>query len=61
MQKEKSIEEMIYEETKKRLDIMKSPDYVFPKRIATVDVAGIIGGVGISVVLILFCMLGVIK
>ena len=32
MESEKSIEQMIYDETEKRLAVMKSSDYVFPKK-----------------------------
>lgn len=61
MSEEKSIEQMIYDETEKRLAVMESPDYVYPKTINKKDVIGIIAGIGISLVLILLCMIGVIK
>ena len=45
----KNLEELIYEETERRLDIMESKEYKFPKRII------------ISLVLIILCMSEVIK
>lgn len=57
----KSIEQMIYDETEKRLNIMQSPDYEFPKRISKADVIGIVSSVACSIVLIALCMAGVIK
>ena len=33
----KNLEELIYEETERRLDIMESKEYKFPKRITKVD------------------------
>ena len=60
MDNEKSIEQMIYDETEKRLAVMKSPDYVFPKKITKADVIGIAISVGVSMVLIILCMVGVI-
>lgn len=61
MENNKSIEELIYEETEKRLSIMEKPDYEFPKRITKADVTVIIGGIVICAVLILLCMVGVIE
>ena len=60
MDNEKSIEQMIYDETEKRLAVMESPDYVFPKKITKADVIGIVASVAVSVVLIVLCMVGVI-
>jgi len=57
---QESIQEMIDAETKKRLEIMESPDYEFPKRIGKADVIGIIAGVSVSILLIILCMTGVI-
>ncbi|MBQ9609999.1 MAG: hypothetical protein IJV15_11235 [Lachnospiraceae bacterium] len=57
---EKSIEEIIYEETEQRLKEMSSPDYEFPTKADKADVIGIIAAVGISLVLIVLCMTGVI-
>jgi hypothetical protein len=55
-----SIGQLIDEETERRLDIMGNPDYEFPARISTIDIALIIGGVLISMALIALCMTGVI-
>ncbi len=60
MDNEKSIEQMIYDETEKRLAVMESPDYVFPKKITKADVIGIVASVAVSMVLIVLCMVGVI-
>ena len=57
---EKSIDELIYEETDQRLKEMSSPDYQFPPKADKKDVIGIIAGIGISLVLIVLCMTGVI-
>lgn len=58
---EQSIEELIYNETEKRLQEMEREDYEFPERINKTDyiimAAGFIG----SVILIILCMLGVIN
>ena len=61
MEKNKSIEELIYEETENRLSIMENPDYEFPKRITKVDITAIVGGIITCAVLILLCMVGVIE
>lgn len=58
---EKSIEELIYDETSKRLEEMESPGYEFPKRIGKGDVIGIISGIILSIVLIVCCTTGVIS
>lgn len=57
---EKTIEELIYEETDQRLKIMASPNYQFPKKADKNDVVGIVAGIVISTVLIVLCMTGVI-
>lgn len=57
---EKSIEELIYEETDKRLKEMASPDYVFPEKADKKDVFGIAAAIGVSILLIVLCMTGVI-
>ena len=57
----KNLEELIYEETERRLDIMESKEYEFPKRITKVDSYIIISIIIISVVLIILCMSEVIK
>ena len=57
---EESIEKLIYEETDLRLKEMEAKDYVFPRRADKMDVLGIIVAIGISVMLIILCMIGVI-
>ena len=58
---EKTIEELIYEETDQRLKQMGAPDYVFPEKINRADIIGIVASVGISLLLIVLCMTGVIN
>ena len=57
---EKSIEELIYEETDQRLKEMASLNYQFPEKADKSDVIGIIAGIVISTILIVLCMTGVI-
>ena len=57
----KNLEELIYEETKRKLDIMESKEYKVPKRITKVDGYIIIGIIIVSLVLIILCMNEVIK
>ena len=57
---EKTIDEMIYEETSKRLKEMSSPDYQFPEKADKKDAIGIIASCAICLVLIVLCMTGVI-
>ena len=57
---EKSIEELIYEETDQRLKEMASPDYEFPKKADKNDAIGIIASIAVCLVLIILCMTGVI-
>ena len=57
---EKSIEELIYEETDLRLKQMASPDYVFPEKADAKDLIGIIASVAVCLVLIILCLTGVI-
>ena len=57
---EKSIEEVITEETERRLKEMSATDYQFPKKADRIDAAGIAIMVGFSAVMILLCMMGVI-
>ena len=57
---EKTIEELIYEETDQRLKEMGAPDYKFPKKADKNDAIAIITGIGISLILIILCMTGVI-
>ena len=58
---EKTIEELIYEETDKRLQEMKAPGYEFPKKANGADWLGILLGIGVSLLLIVLCMTGVIE
>ena len=53
-----SIEQLIYEETERRLEIMQSDTYEFPKKMTRVDYGIIIASVAASLVLIVTCMLG---
>ncbi len=57
---EKSIEQMIYEETDLRLKEMGSDDYKFPPKADSKDVAGIVIGIAVSLLLIILCMTEVI-
>ena len=53
-----SIEQLIYEETERRLEIMQADTYEFPKKMTRVDYGIIIASVAASLVLIVTCMLG---
>lgn len=53
-----SIEQLNYEETERRLEIMQSDTYEFPKKMTRVDYGIIIASVAASLVLIVTCMLG---
>ncbi len=55
---QESIEQLIYEETERRLEIMQSDTYEFPKKMTRVDYGIIIASVAASLVLIVTCMLG---
>ena len=57
---EKSIEELIYEETDQRLKKMAAPDYPWPKKADKKDVIAIVTGICVSLFLIILCMTGVI-
>ena len=57
---EKSIEELIYEETDQRLKEMADPSYQFPQEADRRDILGIIAAASISLLLIILCMTGVI-
>jgi hypothetical protein len=57
---EKSIEELIYEETDQRLKEMAAPDYPWPKKADKKDVIAIVTGICVSLFLIILCMTGVI-
>ena len=59
--KEKTIEELIYEETDQRLKEMASPDYQFPEKADKKDVTGILASIAVCLILIVLCMTEVIK
>ncbi len=60
-EKELSLDELITEETTKRLDEMASGNYEFPKRITRWDVVWMVVSVVVSAILIALCMTGVIS
>ena len=53
-----AIEQLIYEETERRLEIMQSDTCEFPKKMPRVDNGIIIASVAASLVLSVTCMLG---
>lgn len=57
---EKTIEELIYEETGRRLKEMKSENYRFPAKADKTDWIGIAAIIAVSALLIILCMVGVI-
>lgn len=57
---EKTIEELIYEETDQRLKEMASPNYKFPQNADKYDAVGIVAAIGASICLIILCMTGAI-
>jgi hypothetical protein len=57
---EKSIEELIFEETNLRLKEMASHDYVFPEKADSKDVIGIVASIAVCLLLIVLCLTGVI-
>ena len=57
---EKTIEELIYEETDQRLKEMAAPGYPFPEKADKSDFIGIVASCAVCFVLILLCMTGVI-
>ena len=57
---EKSIEELIYEETDQRLKEMAAPDYPWPRKADKKDAIAIVAGIGVSLLLIFLCMTGVV-
>ena len=57
---EENIEVLIKQETAKRLEEMQDSSYEFPKKIGKGDVIGISVAVGVSLLLIILCMTGVI-
>ncbi|AET68015.1 hypothetical protein Desor_2444 [Desulfosporosinus orientis DSM 765] len=56
-----TIEELIYNETKRRLELMEQADYEFPKTIGKGDVLAIIVSITVCILLIALCMIGVIQ
>lgn len=58
--KEKTIDELIYEETDQRLKEMASPEYVFPEKADRKDAIGIVAAIAVCLLLIILCMTGVI-
>lgn len=61
MAEEKSVEELIKEETEKRIHAMEQPGYAFPQRVTKIDWIVMVGLMVISSVLIGMCMVGVIQ
>lgn len=57
---ELSLEEMLYTETKKRLEEMQKPDYVFPEKMGKGDFVAIGAMACVSLVLVVLCLVGVI-
>ena len=58
--KKDNIEELIYEETNKRLAIMSSKEYNYPPKVTNIDFIIIISLLVVSVIFIVMCMTGVI-
>ncbi|MBR1863287.1 MAG: hypothetical protein IJ806_04295 [Ruminococcus sp.] len=56
-----SLEQIIYDETEKRLAEMSKEDYEFPERADKKDYIGIALAVGVCLLLIILCMTGVIE
>lgn len=56
--KQDSIEQLIYEETEKRLEIMQSDSYEFPEQMKRTDYIIIAAAVILCLILIIACMLG---
>lgn len=57
---EKSIEELIYEETEQRLKEMNSVSYQFPKKANKADYICILAAILACLALVILCMTGVI-
>ena len=57
---DKSIEELIKEETEDRLKEMSSPAYVFPPKADRKDYCAILAAIVLCGILVLLCMTGVI-
>ena len=61
MDVEKTIEELIYEETDERLKEMASPEYQFPPKADKKDAIAIVVTIAVCLILIILCMMGVIE
>lgn len=59
--REQSIEQLIYDETDRRLAQMEQPDYEFPAKAGKADYVVMAAAVLISLILIILCMTGVIS
>lgn len=57
---EESIEKVIYDETDKRLKEMADSEYQFPKKADYKDVILMVALAGVSCLLIVLCLMGVI-
>jgi hypothetical protein len=57
---DKSIDQMITEETTERLKEMSDPSYVFPEKATKWDYLGIAVAINACLVFIILCMTGVI-
>lgn len=57
----KTIEQIINDETKLRLDEMSKADYVFPQTADKKDFVAIVLSIAVCILLIGLCMIGVIK
>lgn len=57
---EKTIEELIYEETNQRLKEMAALDYPWPRKADKTDAIAIVTGIAVSLLLIILCITGVI-
>lgn len=55
-----NIEKIIYDETKKRLEIMADNNYKFPNSFTKIDWSIIIFLIIINIIFIMLCMIGVI-
>lgn len=60
-QSQETIEQLIYQETEKRLEIMQDKKYQFPGRINAYDILTIITSVIVCIILIVCCARGVIE
>lgn len=56
-----TVEELIYIETERRLELMEQAAYEFPRTIGKGDVLVIIVSIAVCILLIALCMIGVIQ